>query len=65
MVCISKAKETISAPISNLCFSIFLRKAEVALQAMVLRDSGAPSKLQQKAAASSYGNNDLNLMEMI
>jgi len=30
-----------------------LRKAEVALQAIVLNERGAPSKLQQKAAATS------------
>lgn len=53
MVWISKAKFTISDPIYSLCFYIFLRKAEVALQAIVLSESGAPYKLQEKAAATS------------
>ena len=62
---ISSAKAKVSLLSESLCFSIFFKKDDAALQATVLNEIGAPGKLQEIAAPKSQGNKDLNLIEII
>ena len=57
--------ERVSLDICSLCLSIFFRKDEAALQATILKLSGAPERLQERAVTKRSEKRCLYLIEMI